>query len=100
METEGIALRGLFLIDKDSIVRHITVNDLSVGRSIDEVLRLIKAFQFVEKHGEGMVAQLAFNRPMVLRWYLSVCPANWKENSPTIQPDPKGSLNYFKEVNK
>lgn len=49
----GIALRGLFLIDPKSIVRHITINDLPVGRSVDETLRVIQAFQFVEKHGEG-----------------------------------------------
>nr|AFP33291.1 peroxiredoxin-3 [Dugesia japonica] len=80
LESAGIALRGLFLIDKAGIVRHITINDLPVGRSIDEVLRLIKAFQFVETHGE-------------------VCPANWKENSLTIKPDPKGSLKYFEKAN-
>lgn len=49
----GIALRGLFLIDTKGVVRHITINDLPVGRSVDEVLRVIKAFQHVEKHGEG-----------------------------------------------
>ncbi|XP_058839720.1 peroxiredoxin-2 [Topomyia yanbarensis] len=75
---EGISLRGLFLIDPNSIVRQITINDLAVGRSVDETLRLIKAFQFVEKHGE-------------------VCPANWdpKANADTIKPDPKGSQDYF-----
>jgi peroxiredoxin (alkyl hydroperoxide reductase subunit C) len=80
VEKEGIALRGLFLIDPNGIVRQITVNDLPVGRSIDETLRLIKAFQFVEKHGE-------------------VCPANWdpKKKADTIKPDPKGSLEYFKK---
>lgn len=53
LEKEGIALRGLFIIDPNGIVRQITINDLPVGRSVDETLRLIKAFQFVEKHGEG-----------------------------------------------
>jgi len=53
LEKEGISLRGLFLIDPKGIVRHITINDLPVGRSVDETLRIIKAFQFVEKHGEG-----------------------------------------------
>ena len=50
LEKEGISLRGLFLIDPKGIVRHITINDLPVGRSVDETLRIIKAFQFVEKH--------------------------------------------------
>ncbi|XP_003428081.1 peroxiredoxin-2 [Nasonia vitripennis] len=77
---QGIALRGLFIIDKEGVLRQITVNDLPVGRSVDEVLRLIKAFQFVEKHGE-------------------VCPANWQPESKTIKPNPKDSKEYFKSVN-
>ena len=52
----------------------------TVGRSVEETIRLVKAFQFVEEHGE-------------------VCPANWNENSPTIKPDPKGSIEYFEKVN-
>ncbi|CAF0750313.1 unnamed protein product [Brachionus calyciflorus] len=78
VENEGIALRGLFLIDPKGVLRQITVNDLPVGRSVDETLRLVKAFQFVEEHGE-------------------VCPANWdpKKNSATIKPNPKESLEYF-----
>jgi len=80
IEEAGIALRGLFLIDPEGVVRQMTINDLPVGRSIDETLRLIKAFQFVEKHGE-------------------VCPANWKPESPTIKPNPTGSLEYFDKVN-
>lgn len=54
LENEGIALRGLFIIDPNGILRQITVNDLPVGRSVDETLRLIEAFQFVDEHGEGM----------------------------------------------
>lgn len=78
LEGAGIALRGLFIIDGNGTLRQITVNDLPVGRSVDETLRLIKAFQFVEKHGE-------------------VCPANWdpKKNADTIKPDVKGSKDYF-----
>jgi alkyl hydroperoxide reductase subunit AhpC len=72
----GIALRGLFLIDKQGVVRHQVVNDLPLGRSVDEALRMVKALQYVEKHGE-------------------VCPANWKEGSATIKPDPKGSQSFF-----
>jgi peroxiredoxin 3 len=55
LEDAGISLRGLFLIDPQGVLRQITVNDLPVGRSVDETLRLIKAFQFVEKHGEGKI---------------------------------------------
>lgn len=49
----GIALRGTFIIDKNGIIRQKTVNDLPIGRSVDETLRLIKALQFFENHGEG-----------------------------------------------
>lgn len=81
IEGAGIALRGLFLIDPKGVVRAATVHDLPVGRSVDETLRVIKAFQFVEKHGE-------------------VCPANWQEGKPTMKADPKGSKEYFGKVNK
>ncbi|CAF1563977.1 unnamed protein product [Rotaria sp. Silwood1] len=79
-ENGGIALRGLFIIDREQNLRQITINDLPVGRSVDEILRLIKAFQFVEKHGE-------------------VCPANWHEktNPNTIKPDPVKSKEYFEK---
>jgi peroxiredoxin 3 len=79
IENAGIALRGLFLIDPNGVVRQITINDLPVGRSVEETLRLLRAFQFVEKHGE-------------------VCPANWnpETNKATIKPNPKDSLEYFK----
>jgi alkyl hydroperoxide reductase subunit AhpC len=72
----GVALRGLFVIDPKGIIRHATVNDLPVGRNVDEVLRVIQAFQFVEKHGE-------------------VCPANWTPGGDTMKPDPVGSKAYF-----
>ncbi|CAG7720757.1 unnamed protein product [Allacma fusca] len=81
VEEAGLALRGLFIIDPKGVVRQITVNDLPVGRSVDETLRLIKAFQFVEEHGE-------------------VCPANWTPDAPTIKPDPQNSRSYFESVNQ
>src|SRR5262245_27567389 len=68
----GIALRGLFLIDQKGVVRHQVVNDLPLGRSVDEALRMVKALQFFEKNGE-------------------VCPANWKEGSATMKATPNGS---------
>ncbi|KAF8623878.1 hypothetical protein AX17_007279 [Amanita inopinata Kibby_2008] len=80
LEEAGVALRGLFLIDPKGILRQITVNDLPVGRSVDETVRLVKAFQFTDKHGE-------------------VCPANWTEGSKTIKTDPQGSLEYFAAAN-
>ncbi|KAL0621396.1 Peroxiredoxin-1 [Plecturocebus cupreus] len=68
--------RGLFIIDDRDILRQITVNDLPVGRSVDETLRLVQAFQFTDKHGE-------------------VCPAGWKPGSDTIKPDVQKSKEYF-----
>lgn len=76
----GVAFRGLFIISPKGVLRQITVNDLPVGRSVDETLRLVKAFQFTDEHGE-------------------VCPANWTPGAPTMKADPKGSLDYFGKVN-
>lgn len=79
LEDEGIALRGLFIIDPKGILRQITVNDLPVGRSVEETIRLIQAFQFTDAYGE-------------------VCPANWTEGSKTIKADPIAKLEYFTTV--
>ncbi|KAA8901578.1 thioredoxin-like protein [Sphaerosporella brunnea] len=76
LEEEGVALRGLFIIDPKGVVRQITINDLPVGRSVDETIRLVDAFQFTEKYGE-------------------VCPANWNKGAETIKADPKASKEYF-----
>ncbi|XP_008581091.1 PREDICTED: thioredoxin-dependent peroxide reductase, mitochondrial [Galeopterus variegatus] len=73
--------RGLFIIDPNGVIKHLSVNDLPVGRSVEETLRLVKAFQFVEAHGE-------------------VCPANWTPDSPTIKPSPTASKEYFEKVNQ
>ncbi|XP_072347094.1 peroxiredoxin-2 [Scyliorhinus torazame] len=75
-EDEGIAYRGLFVIDDKGILRQITINDLPVGRSVDETLRLVQAFQFTDKHGE-------------------VCPAGWKPGQDTIKPNLKDSKTFF-----
>ncbi|KAH7922242.1 2-cysteine peroxiredoxin [Leucogyrophana mollusca] len=79
IEDEGIALRGLFIIDPKGTVRQITINDLPVGRSVDETIRLVKAFQFADTHGE-------------------VCPLGWTEGAKTIKPDPHGAKEYFSTV--
>ena len=72
----AVALRGLFLIDKNGVVRHQVVNDLPLGRSVDEALRMVQALQFFEKNGE-------------------VCPANWKEGARTIKPTVQDSKEFF-----
>jgi peroxiredoxin (alkyl hydroperoxide reductase subunit C) len=73
---EAIALRGLFLIDKEGVVRHAVINDLPLGRSIDEALRMVDALQFHEKYGE-------------------VCPANWKAGEDGMKPTQEGVASYL-----
>jgi len=75
----GVTLRGLFIINQNGIVRQITINDLPVGRSVDETLRLIRAFQYTDIHGE-------------------VCPANWQPGAATMKPDPEGCKEYFGKI--
>jgi len=71
-----VALRGLFLIDKEGIIRHALVNDLPLGRSVDEVLRILDALQFTEAHGE-------------------VCPANWHQGEAAMKPTAAGVAEYL-----
>ncbi|MCH9608480.1 MAG: Alkyl hydroperoxide reductase C [Chlamydiales bacterium] len=75
-EDEGIAYRGLFLIDREGIVRHQLINDLPLGRSVDETLRMIDALIFFETNGE-------------------VCPANWKTGAKSMKATPEGLVDYF-----
>jgi peroxiredoxin (alkyl hydroperoxide reductase subunit C) len=75
-EEEGIAYRGLFLIDRKGLIRHQLINDLPLGRSVEEALRLLDALIFHEQHGE-------------------VCPANWKTGSKAMKPDEAGLAAYF-----
>ncbi|EZG55199.1 peroxiredoxin [Gregarina niphandrodes] len=74
----GMAYRGLFLIDAEGIVRHMLVNDLPLGRSVEEALRVVDALQFTEKYGE-------------------VCPANWKKGMKAMKPTADGVAEYLKE---
>mgnify|MGYP003573561955 FL=1 len=73
---DSIALRGLFLIDPKGTVRHAVVNDLPLGRNVDEALRMVDALQFTEKHGE-------------------VCPANWREGEDAMKPTAEGVASYL-----
>ncbi|MGD8451615.1 MAG: peroxiredoxin [Phycisphaerae bacterium] len=72
----GVALRGLFLIDKEGVVRHCIVNDLPLGRNVDEALRTVEALHHFEKHGE-------------------VCPANWREGDEAMKPTAEGVATYL-----
>lgn len=76
----GVAFRGLFLIDKDGIIQHQVINNLPLGRNIDEAIRMVDALQFHEDNGE-------------------VCPANWTKGEDGMKPDPDGSQEYFSKHN-
>jgi len=76
IESAGIALRGLFLINPKGVVTYQVVHDLNVGRNVDETLRVLRAFQESEKTGE-------------------VCPANWTPGKQTMKADPVKSKEYF-----
>ena len=76
LEEMGVSLRGLFLIDKEGIIRHALINDLPLGRSVDEALRILEALQFHEEHGE-------------------VCPANWKPGEEAMKPTAEGVAEYL-----
>ncbi len=81
IEEAGIALRGLFLIDKAGIIRHSLVNDLPIGRSVTEAVRTLDALQHFENNGE-------------------VCPADWSKGKMAMKPDVEGSKTYFEAANK
>lgn len=74
---ESVALRGLFLIDTKGVVRHAVINDLPLGRSVNEALRMVDALQFVETHGD------------------QVCPANWQEGDEAMKPSAEGVASYL-----
>lgn len=73
---DGVALRASFLIDKNGVVQHQVVNNLPLGREVDEMLRLVEALQFTEEHGE-------------------VCPAGWRKGKPGMKPTAEGVASYL-----
>lgn len=76
----GIAMRGLYVIDKEGVVQHITVNNLSFGRSIDETLRVLQAVQHVQSHPD------------------EVCPVGWMPGDQTMNPDPVKAKDFFASI--
>ena len=79
-DAEGVALRGLFIIDPDGVIMHSTINNLPVGRNVDETLRVLQAFQYVQANPD------------------EVCPANWTPGEKTMKPDPEDSKEYFSAI--
>ena len=79
---EAVALRGLFLIDTNGIIRHAVINDLPLGRNVSEALRMVDALQFVETHGD------------------QVCPANWNEGDEAMKPTAEGVATYLAKHGK
>lgn len=80
IEEAGVALRGLFIIDDKNVIQHATINNLSVGRNVNETLRLVEAYQYTAKNGE-------------------VCPAGWNKGDEGMKPNPDGSKTWFKKHN-
>ena len=76
----GIALRGLFIIDKEGVIQHATINNLAFGRNVDETLRTLQALQYVQAHPD------------------EVCPAGWQPGDKTMIPDPVKSKEFFAAV--
>ncbi|MGB3508468.1 MAG: peroxiredoxin [Microcoleaceae cyanobacterium] len=76
----GVALRGLFIIDKEGIIQHATINNMAFGRNVDETLRSLQAIQYVQAHPD------------------EVCPAGWKPGDKTMNPDPVKSKEFFAAV--
>jgi len=79
LQNEQVALRGLFLIDREGVVRHAVINDLPLGRNVEEELRMVDALQFTEEHGE-------------------VCPANWHKGEKAMTPTAEGVADYLSKV--
>ncbi|MEM7033314.1 MAG: peroxiredoxin, partial [Chloroflexota bacterium] len=77
---DGVALRGLFIIDREGIVQHIVVNNLAFGRSVEETFRTLQAIQHVQANPD------------------EVCPADWQPGNPTMVPDPIKSKEYFTAI--
>ncbi|KAG6487366.1 hypothetical protein ZIOFF_055952 [Zingiber officinale] len=77
---QGIALRGLFIIDKEGVIQHSTINNLAIGRSVDETLRTLQALKYVQENPD------------------EVCPAGWKPGEKSMKPDPKLSKEYFAAI--
>lgn len=76
LHNEAVALRGLFVIDEKGMVRSAVINDLPIGRNVDEALRVVDAVQFTNAHGE-------------------VCPANWSKGTKAMKPTSKGVAEYL-----
>eukprot|EP00775_Hariotina_reticulata_P001363 gene1363-1704_t len=77
---EGVALRGLFIIDKEGVVQHATINNLAFGRNVDETIRILQAVQYTQSNPD------------------EVCPAGWKPGEKTMKPTPKESKEYFRNI--
>ena len=79
LEGEGVALRGLFLIDEEGVLQHQVINNLPLGRNVDEALRMVDSLAHFQEHGE-------------------VCPANWQRGEKSMKADPEGSKEFFSTV--
>merc|ERR1719387_2919049 len=80
LNSDGVALRGLFIIDKEGVIQHATINNEAFGRSVDETLRVLQAIKYVQDNPD------------------EVCPAGWKPGDATMKPEPNESKEYFAAI--
>lgn len=78
LEDAGVALRATFVVDREGVVRHVTINDLQLGRSVDETLRIVQAVKFADAHGD-------------------VCPVNWRPGQRSMKPTAESAAEYFSQ---
>lgn len=101
---QGIALRGLFILDKEGVIQHSTINNLAIGRSVDETLRTLQVLF-------NIITILSLSHLSLIIWLLfvqalqyvqdnpdEVCPAGWKPGEKSMKPDPKLSKEYFSAI--
>jgi peroxiredoxin (alkyl hydroperoxide reductase subunit C) len=81
LTSDGVALRGLFIIDRKGLVRHAVFNDPALGRSVGETLRMLDAIRFHEKHGK-------------------LCPADWQDGDEGVTPDDRGVIDYLSKFSR
>lgn len=76
-DEESVALRGTFILDKENVLQHVSINNLSFGRNVDEIIRVVDAISFIEKHGN------------------QACPANWSVGKKAMNQSAEGIVEYF-----
>ena len=94
----GVALRGLYLIDREGVIRHTVVNDLPYGRNVEDVIRMVDSVHHYEKHGEDVIRMV--DSVHHYEKHGEVCPANWKKGQQALKPTSEAVAGYMKTLQK